>query len=127
MCYAASKPRAIAGFASLPMALLLAGCFGNEPDADDILTAVRRSRPVVQYLMVNYPGVNLNSPSSVESAANRAFQGAKVEKLGCSEKPGLPGLLCEFRIGLNPGNGNLVYEKTMQRFMKLNGTWQVVT
>lgn len=127
MRYAASRPRAIAGFASLPMALLLAGCFGNEPDADDILTAVRRSRPVVQFLMLSYPGVNFNNSASVESAASRAFQGAKVEKLGCSEKPGLPGLLCEFRIGLNPGNGSLRYEKTMQRFLKRNGTWEIVT
>lgn len=115
----------VSSWAGLPLAILLAGCFGNEPSESDILQAVRQSPAQRQFLMLSHPGVNFNNRASIESAAARALQNAKVEKLGCSPPQGVPGLMCEFRIGLDLGNGQLRYEKVLQRFLKVNGNWQI--
>lgn len=111
-------------YASLPLALLLGGCFSNEPDADDILAAVRQSRAVKEKLMLSFPGANFSNPSSLQGTADSALKGAKVEKFGCTQPPpGMAGLICEYRIGLNSG-GQLHWQKDAQRFIKLNGAWQ---
>lgn len=92
-------------WASLPMVLLLAGCFSNEPDANEIDQAIRASRTQRQDLMPN----NVPSP--------------RVEKLGCTNPPpGMAGLLCELQV--IDGNGRR-YIKTTRRFLKVNGTWQL--
>jgi hypothetical protein len=115
-------------YASLPLALLLAGCFGNEPDADDILAAVRANSTIRRVLVMNAPGVNVRDTASVDVAAIRALSDAKVEKLGCAQPPaGMTGMTCEFRVGLKQGNGQFRFEKHRARFLKMNGNWQIAS
>lgn len=97
----------IHGWAGLPLALLLCGCFSNEPSSDEIFDAIGASRTQREDVMPR----NLNSP--------------RVEKLGCTNPPpGMAGLLCEFQVMVNNGGNQVRYIKTTRRFVKVNGTWQ---
>jgi len=94
-------------WAGLPIVLLLSGCFGNEPSASDIQTAILQSRTQRQDLIPN----DLRNP--------------KVEKLGCTTPPpGMAGLLCEFQVMTDRGGSQVRYIKTSRHFLKVNGAWQ---